>query len=132
MLDRDTQARQLTAVMEWELAPMLGESMSLADIDRALEELSSRFNSLLAEASANPAEDYTERFRKLSESTARLKERKAQLEGACQEQGRLQNRLRVVSAAMEHMTGRSSSMWHSQKGGSLHEDLRYRRHPREF
>ena len=37
MLDRDTLARQLTAVMEWELAPMLGESMSLADIDRALE-----------------------------------------------------------------------------------------------
>ena len=104
MLDRDTQARQLTAVMEWELAPMLGESMSLADIDRALEELSSRFNSLLAEASANPAEDYTERFRKLSESTARLKERKAQLGGAGRERGRLQNRLRVVSAAMEHMT----------------------------
>ena len=104
MLDRDTLARQLTAVMEWELAPMLGESMSLADIDRALEELSSQFNSLLAEASANPAEDYTGRFRELSESTARLKERKAQLEGACQEQGRLQKRLRAVSAAMEHMT----------------------------
>ena len=104
MLDRDTLARQLAAVMEWELAPMLGESMSLVDIDRALEELSSQFNSLLAEASANPAEDYTERFRELSESTTRLKERKAQLEGACQEQGRLQNRLRAVSAAMEHMT----------------------------
>ena len=104
MLDRDTLARQLAAVMEWELAPMLGESMSLANIDRALEELSSQFSSLLAEASANPAEDYTGRFRELSESTARLKERKAQLEGACQEQGRLQNRLRVVSAAMEHMT----------------------------
>ena len=81
MLDRDTLARQLAAVMEWELAPVLGESMSLADIDRALEDLSSQFNSLLAEASANPAEDYTERFRELSESTTRLKERKAQLEG---------------------------------------------------
>jgi len=104
MLDRDTLARQLAAVMEWELAPVLGESMSLADIDRALEELSGQFNSLLAEASANPAEDYTERFRKLSESTARLRERKARLEGAYQEQGRLQNRLRAVSAAMEHMT----------------------------
>ena len=104
MLDRDTLARQLAAVMEWELAPVLGESMSLADIDRALEDLSSQFNSLLAEASANLAEDYTERFRELSESTARLKERKAQMEGACQEQGRLQNRLRAVSAAMEHMT----------------------------
>ena len=104
MLDRDTLARQLAAVMEWELAPMLGESMSLADIDRALEELSSRFNSLLAEASANPAEDYTERFRELSESTARLREQKARLEGACQEQGRVQKRLLAVSAAMEHMT----------------------------
>ena len=45
-----TPSPAVTAVMEWELAPMLGESMSLADIDRALEELSSRFNSLLAEA----------------------------------------------------------------------------------
>ena len=104
MLDRDTLARQLAAVMEWELAPMLGESMSLVDIDRALEELSSQFNSLLAEASANPAEDYTERFRELSESTARLREQKARLEGACQEQGRIQKRLLAVSAAMEHMT----------------------------
>ena len=164
MLDRDTLARQLTAVMEWELAPMLGESMSLADIDRALEELSSQFNSLLAEASANPAEDYTERFRELSESTARLKERKAQLEGACQEQGRLQNRLRAVSAAMEHMTA-AMTEWDEEvvhqllekvtvlsrekirvtfrgmagdravcgasQRRSLHEDLRYRRHPRE-
>ena len=104
MLDRDTLARQLAAVMEWELAPVLGESMSLSDIDRALEELSSQFNSLLAEASANPGADYTERFRELSESTAQLRERKVRLEGVCQEQGRLQNRLRAVSAAMEHMT----------------------------
>ena len=104
MLDRDTLARQLAAVMEWELAPVLGESMSLADIDRALEELSRQFNSLLAKASANPAEDYTERFRELSESTARLREQKARLEGACQEQGRVQKRLLAVSAAMEHMT----------------------------
>ena len=104
MLDRDTLARQLAAVMEWELAPVLGESMSLADINRALEELSSQFNSLLAEASANPAEDYTERFRELSESTAQLRERKARLEGAFQEQGQVQKRLLAVSAAMEHMT----------------------------
>lgn len=104
MLDRDTLARQLAAVMEWELAPVLGERMSLADIDRALEELGSQFNSLLAEASANPAEDYTERFRELSESTAQLREQKARLEDACQEQGRVQKRLLAVSAAMEHMT----------------------------
>ena len=104
MLDRDTLARQLAAVMERELAPVPGESMSLADIDRALEELSGQFNSLLAEASATPGADYTERFRELSESTARLKAQKARLEGACQEQGRVQKRLLAVSAAMEHIS----------------------------
>ena len=104
MLDHDTLARQLTAAMERELAPIPGESMSLADIDRALEELSGQFNSLLAEAAATPGEDYTEQFRELSESTARLKEQKAQLEGVYQEQSQIQKRLRAVSAAMEHMT----------------------------
>ena len=104
MLDRDTLARQLTAAMERELAPTLGESMSLADIDRALEELSGRFNSLLAEASANPEADYTERFRELSESTARLKEEKARLECVYRENQEVNQRLRTVSAALEHIS----------------------------
>lgn len=104
MLDHDTLARQLTAAMERELAPIPGESMSLADMDRALEELSGQFNALLAEASADPGADYTERFRELSESTARLKGRKARLEGIYQENQAMNQRLRAVSAAMEHMT----------------------------
>ena len=104
MADHDALTGQLTAAMERELAPVLGESMSLADIDRALEGLNGQFNSLLAEASANPGADYTERFRELSESTAQLKEQKAQLEGVYQEQSQIQKRLRAVSAAMEHMT----------------------------
>ena len=104
MADHDALARQLTAAMERELAPTLGESMSLADIDRALEELSGQFNSLLAEASANPEADYTERFRELSESTARLKEEKARLEGVYRENQEVNQRLRTVSAALEHIS----------------------------
>ena len=104
MAGHDALTQQLSAAMERELAPVPGESMSLADIDRALEKLRGRFNSLLAEASANPGADYTERFRELSESTARLREQKARLEGVCQEQGRVQKRMVAVSAAMEHMT----------------------------
>lgn len=103
MADHDALTGQLTAAMERELAPTLGESMSLADMDRALEELSTQFNALLAEASANPAEDYTGRFRELSEATAQLRERKARLEGLCQEHQKVNQRLRAVSAAMEHM-----------------------------
>ena len=47
---------------------------------------------------------YTKRFRELSESTARLRERKARLEGIYQEQGQVQKRLLAVSAAMEHIS----------------------------
>ena len=104
MAGHDALTQQLSAAMERELAPVPGESMSLADIDRALEKLRGRFNSLLAEASANPGADYTERFRELSESTARLKEKKARMENIYQEQGQVQKRLLAVSAAMEHMT----------------------------
>lgn len=104
MAGHDALTGQLTAAMERELAPVLGESMSLADIDRALEDLSSQFNSLLAEASANPAEDYTGRFRELSEATAQLKEKKARLEGICQENQKVNQRLRTVSVALEHIS----------------------------
>ena len=104
MAGHDALTQQLSAAMERELALVPGESMSLADIDRALEKLRGRFNSLLAEASANPGADYTERFRELSESTARLKEKKARMEDIYQEQGQVQKRLLAVSAAMEHMT----------------------------
>ena len=47
---------------------------------------------------------YTKRFRELYESTARLRERKARLEGIYQEQGQVQKRLLAVSAAMEHIS----------------------------
>ena len=104
MADHDALTQQLTAAMERELAPIPGESMSLADIDRALEELSGRFNALLAEASANPTEDYTERFRELSESTAQLRERRVRLEGICQENQKVNQRLRTVSTALEHIS----------------------------
>ena len=104
MADHDALTQQLTAAMERELAHIPGESMSLADIDRALEELSGRFNALLAEASANPTEDYTERFRELSESTAQLRERRVRLEGICQENQKVNQRLRTVSTALEHIS----------------------------
>ena len=51
-----------------------------------------------------PGADYTKRFRELSESTARLREQKARLEGICQENQKVNQRLRAVSAAMEHMS----------------------------
>ncbi len=106
MLDRDTLARQLAAVMEWELAPVLGESMTWRTSDRALEDLSSQFSTaMLAEASANPAEDYTEAVPGAVRVHHPSQRTEGTAGGGLPGTGRLQNRLRAVSAAMEHMNG---------------------------
>ena len=64
MDNRTVLESRITAVMEQELLPVAGETMSLADVERALEDLGRQFDSLLKEAaSPERQEEYTERFR---------------------------------------------------------------------
>ena len=91
----------MMGAMEQELAPIPGETMSLADIDRTLDELEKQFNSLLAEASAaGGTEDYAERFRMISNTMADLKEHKARIKQVHQENELLNQRLKAASMAM--------------------------------
>lgn len=101
MDNRDSLEAQLMGAMEQELAPIPGETMSLADIDRTLEELEKRFNSLLAEASAaGGTEDYAERFRMISNTMADLKEHKVRIKQVYLENELVNQRLKAASAAM--------------------------------
>ena len=52
MSKKDTLIRQITSAMEMEIAPVPGESMSLADIEHRLGELNDRTRKLVAEASS--------------------------------------------------------------------------------
>ena len=101
MDNRDSLEAQLMGAMEQELAPIPGETMSLADIDRTLEELEKQFNSLLAEASAaGGTEDYAERFRMISNTMADLKEHKVRIKQVYLENELVNQRLKAASAAM--------------------------------
>ena len=101
MDSRDALEVQLMGAMEQELAPIPGETMSLADIDRMLEELEKQFNSLLAEASAaGGTEDYAERFRMISNAMADLKEHKSRIKQVYQENELVSQRLKAASVAM--------------------------------
>ena len=91
---------QLIAAMERELVSVPGEAMSLADIDRAMENLGRQFDALLTEASSAGAEDYTERFQAVSTALAELKNRKAHILAICQENEKAYRRVRAVSAAL--------------------------------
>ena len=50
MSQKSTLIRQITSAMEMELAPIPGESMSLADIERRLGELNDQTRELVAES----------------------------------------------------------------------------------
>lgn len=72
--------RDIRGAMELELAPIPGENMSLADIERRLEELSQQTKMLVAQATKVGADAVAPQLKEiLSESTA-LKETKSRLE----------------------------------------------------
>ena len=102
MDNRTVLESRITAVMEQELLPVAGETMSLADVERALKDLGRQFDSLLKEAaSPERQEEYTERFRAVSTSMAELKNRRERLKAIYQENEKASQRLQAISAALE-------------------------------
>ena len=103
MEDRDTLEARLTNALAAELLPMPGETMSIADIDRTLEELGKEFDTLLAEASSGN-KDCMERFGALSQSMMELKERKKRIEGAYRENDQVHQRINTISVILRDIS----------------------------
>lgn len=105
MDDRGILIRQLMSAMKQELAPIPGETMSLGEIDRALEDMGRQFDSLLKEASPQGSSaDFTERFRMVSTTMADLKERKKRIEGIYREKEQIYQRTRTASEALDEIS----------------------------
>lgn len=100
MSGREVLAEQLVNVMEQELAPIPGESMSLGDIDRAVTELGKQFDMLLEKAAHGDADEYAERFRTISTTMEELKHRKASILSIRQEQEQVNCRIQEAATAM--------------------------------
>lgn len=102
MSDHGTLTAQLIDTMEQELAPIPGESMSLGDIDRAMEGLGQQFNDLLREAAdANNADSYTAQFQSISTAMAEFKRRKAKILQIRQEQEQTNRRVQAVASVLK-------------------------------
>lgn len=81
MSQKSALIRQITSAMELEPAPIPGKSMSLADIERRLEELSSQTRSLVTKAAqAEDASEYTASLKAIMDEASALKERRAAIE----------------------------------------------------
>ena len=101
MSQKSTLIRQITSAMEMELAPVPGESMSLADIERRLGELNDQTRELVAEAArAEDATACTAQLRAIMNEAAILKEKRALIEEQRQSNAQAVRRIEDAAAAM--------------------------------
>ena len=81
MDNRDELAHEITSTMELELAPIPGQTISLADIQRRIEMLESQFNALLEQAAEQmDGQDHMVEFQSITSEIAALKEQRMRLE----------------------------------------------------
>lgn len=101
MSQKSTLIRQITSAMEMDLAPVPGESMSLADIERLLGELNDQTRELVAEsARAEDATACTAQLRAVMNEAAVLKEKRALIEEQRQSNAQAVRRIEDAAAAM--------------------------------
>lgn len=78
---REDMACQISEAMELELAPVPGQTISLADVQRRLDELEDRFNNLLELAAEQmDGQDHMAEFQSITSEIAGLKEQRIRLE----------------------------------------------------
>ena len=81
MDNRDELAHEIASTMELELAPIPGQTISLADIQRGINDLEGHFNSLLEQAAEQiGSQDYMAQFQKITNDIAALKAQRSRIE----------------------------------------------------
>ena len=108
MAPKETIAQQIMEAVEQELVTAPNSDMTLAEIKRRMQELQEEFRSLLTVASCGGAVDYTDRFQKISEETARLKQQQEEISLQLRTHGEALKRRdeisMVLNKADHHMT----------------------------
>ena len=102
MSRKDTLLNDVASEMLQELAPVPGEVLSLGDIERAIVDLSHRFDQLMNETDGEESiQRNLDQFREISEQLAALKERKAHTLGVQKENEVMAKKLRCAATIME-------------------------------
>ena len=87
--DKNNIVYNLKAAMEKELAPVVGQQLSLSEIDNRLEQLNTEFSKVLAEASESGDQSaYSGRFREIMQKQATLKAQRDEIQRILAESGK--------------------------------------------
>lgn len=102
MSQKSALIRQITSAMEVELAPVPGESMSLAEIEQRLNELNDWTRELVAEAARTKnAEAHTAQLQEILNEAAELRKKRAHIEEQRKNNAQAVRRIEDAAAAME-------------------------------
>lgn len=105
MSQKSSLIRKITGAIELELTPIPGECMSLADIERRLEELNSQTRELVAKAArSGDTETYTSQLRAIMNEAAALKEKRISIEEQRKNNSEAVQRIEDAVAIMEQMS----------------------------
>lgn len=115
MSEKDTLIRDVCGAMELELAPIPNQTMSLADIDRRLEELSDQTRELVAQAAcAENASTFTAQFKAVMDEVTSLKAKRTllqeQRQGNAQAMQRIQDAVTALENAPTNITDWNESL----------------------
>ena len=102
MSDKLSLIQEITGAMELELAPIPGERMSLADIDRRLSELNDQTRELVAEAArAEDASAFTAQLKAVMDEVTALKAKRTLIQEQRQGNAQAMQRIHDAASALE-------------------------------
>ena len=101
MSQKSELIRQIAGAMELELAPVPGESMTIAEIDNQIDALNKKFQVLLGRAAEDGAGAYTVQFKTIVDETTALKERRKAIEAQRKENSEANQQIAKAVEAME-------------------------------
>ena len=102
MSDKDELVQRIASVMERELIPLPGESMSLADIERRLQVLDQQTQELVMHAAQEgDAQKYAPQLKSIMDEAAKLKEKRVFLEEQYRSNAAAAHRIEDAASAME-------------------------------
>lgn len=105
MSQKDTLIGRITGAMEVELAPVPNKSLSLADIEQRLDEISAETRKIVAKvAQEGSSENYTDRLKALVDEAATLKKERTDIQARDQTNSQALQRMEDVATVLAQET----------------------------
>ena len=105
MGEKDEMILQITEAMERELAPVLGEGMSLAGIERRIEKINQETREIIAKAAREGSSaKYTDRLKMLMNEMTVLKEKQASMIENTQKSNGSMERVKAAADLMAQLS----------------------------